>query len=118
MLSVRRIPVIKNRRRVAVATRLPEKPSKVLTLGSADLAAFPVTFAEGTQLPGNQRSFPIPAADGASIDRTEEVIVARVRQQIFAFNLACPHEHTALRWRAERRSFRRSPRRLRRTRPA
>jgi Rieske Fe-S protein len=74
-------------------------------LGSSDLAAFPITFSEGTQLPGNQRSYPIPAGDGATIDRTDEVILARVHQQIFAFNLACPHEHTALRWRAEDNRF-------------
>jgi Rieske Fe-S protein len=53
----------------------------------------------------NQRSYPIPASDGATIDRTEEVIVARLHQQAFAFNLACPHENTALRWRAEDMRF-------------
>ena len=72
-----------------------------IELGAGGADAFPVTFAEGTQVAPNQRSYPIPSADGATIDRTDEVIVARVHQQVFAFNLACPHENTALRWRAE-----------------
>jgi len=72
-----------------------------LELGASGADAFPITFAEGTQVAANQRSYPIPATDGATIDKTDEVIVARVHQQVFAFNLACPHENTALRWRAE-----------------
>ena len=76
-----------------------------IELGAGGADAFPITFAEGTQVAANQRSFPIPAADGAMIDHTEEVIVARIHQQVFAFNLACPHEHTALRWRAEDMRF-------------
>jgi nitrite reductase/ring-hydroxylating ferredoxin subunit len=76
-----------------------------LELGAGSADAFPITFAEGTQVAANQRSFPIPAADGATIDHTEEVIVARLHQQVFAFNLAGPHENTALRWRAEDMRF-------------
>lgn len=72
-----------------------------LELGASGADAFPITFAEGTQVAANQRSYPIPPTDGATIDKTDEVIVARVHQQVFAFNLACPHENTALRWRAE-----------------
>jgi nitrite reductase/ring-hydroxylating ferredoxin subunit len=74
-------------------------------LGASNAQAFPISFATGTQLPGNQRSYPIPAADGATIDHGEEVIVARLHQQVFAFNLACPHEHTALRWRQDDMRF-------------
>jgi Rieske Fe-S protein len=67
--------------------------------------AFPVALVEGTQLPNNQRSYPIPSSDGATIDRSEEVIVARLHNQVYAFNLACPHENTALRWRQEDMRF-------------
>jgi nitrite reductase/ring-hydroxylating ferredoxin subunit len=76
-----------------------------LEIGAGCADAFPVTFASGTQLPNNQRSYPIPSGDGATIDRTDEVIVARLHQEVFAFNLACPHEHTALRWRQEDMRF-------------
>ena len=70
-----------------------------LGLRADEAAALPVTFAAGTPGQNNQRTYPIPAADGATIDRDAEVIVVRSHGQVFAFNLACPHEHTALRWR-------------------
>ncbi|MEX2180302.1 MAG: Rieske (2Fe-2S) protein [Gemmatimonadaceae bacterium] len=44
------------------------------------------------------KAYPIPAANGAVIDKDESVIVARVDQRVFAFSLACPHQNTALRW--------------------
>ena len=43
-------------------------------------------------------SYPVPAADGADIDRGNEVILVRYRNEVFAFNLSCPHQNTALRW--------------------
>jgi Rieske Fe-S protein len=43
-------------------------------------------------------SYPIPAADGADIDRDNEVILVRYKEEVFAFNLSCPHQNTALRW--------------------
>jgi Rieske Fe-S protein len=33
------------------------------------------------------------------IDRENEVILVRWEGAIYAFNLSCPHQHTALRWR-------------------
>ena len=74
-------------------------------IGSRNAMAFPVTFATGAQAGPNQRSYPIPSGDGATIDHDAEVIVVRFHQQAFAFNLACPHENTALRWRAEDTRF-------------
>lgn len=76
-----------------------------LEMGAGQASAFPVTFASGTPQGANERSYPIPAADGATIDRDAEVIIARFHQQVFAFNLACPHEHTALRWHAGNQRF-------------
>jgi Rieske Fe-S protein len=43
-------------------------------------------------------SYPVPATDGADIDRGNEVILVRYRNEVFAFNLSCPHQNTALRW--------------------
>ena len=53
----------------------------------------------GTQTGPDERSYPLPAADGVTIDRDTQVIVVRFQQKVYAFNLACPHENTALRWR-------------------
>ena len=43
-------------------------------------------------------SYPVPGTDGADIDRGNEVILVRYRNEVFAFNLSCPHQNTALRW--------------------
>jgi len=42
--------------------------------------------------------YPIPQADGVTIDRTNQVILVRFQNSAYAFNLACPHENTALKW--------------------
>jgi Rieske Fe-S protein len=65
----------------------------------------PVTEATGTQTAPDEHSYPLPAADGVSIDRDTQVIVVRFQQHAYAFNLACPHENTALRWKEAKGRF-------------
>jgi len=69
-------------------------------------AALPV--AEGAAEPGGGSviSYPVPDADGVTIDRKEQVIVVRFEQHAYVFNLACPHENTALRWKERAGHFR------------
>ena len=43
-------------------------------------------------------SYPLPAVDGADIDRDNEVILVRYKNEVFAFSLGCPHQNVALRW--------------------
>ena len=50
-------------------------------------------------------AYALPPADGVNIDQDEEVILVRSANHIYAFALACPHENTALRWRARDRRF-------------
>jgi Rieske Fe-S protein len=64
--------------------------------GSA--AAVPVTEGAATEAGPAERTYPAPAADGVTIDRETQVILVRFQQRAYAFNLACPHENTALRW--------------------
>ena len=74
--------------------------------GSArDAAALPVTFGEPLASSGNELTYPIPAADGATVDRDNGVIVVRFQNQAFAFNLSCPHENAAVRWKAALNRF-------------
>ena len=47
---------------------------------------------------GTDPSYPIPAADGVQIDTKEQVILVRWKNDVFAFNLSCPHQNTALHW--------------------
>ena len=50
-------------------------------------------------------SYPVPASDGADIDRDNEVILVRYQNEVYAFNLSCPHQNTALRWSADDHEF-------------
>jgi Rieske Fe-S protein len=54
---------------------------------------------------GEERTYPVPREDGVTIDHDAQVILVRNQQRMYAFNLACPHENTALRWRAEDHRF-------------
>ena len=62
------------------------------------LAALPVAFRDGIAAAGSEFRYPVPGADGVTIDRKNQVIVVRYQQHLYAFNLACPHENTALKW--------------------
>lgn len=43
-------------------------------------------------------TFPVPAHDGAIVDRDHDVILVRWQNAVYAFALACPHQRVALRW--------------------
>lgn len=79
----------------------------LVALGSSPLEAFaqPLAFTSPVHRDGETRTYPVPAADGAEIDRDAEVIVVRWQGVAYAFNLACPHQNTALRWLARDRRF-------------
>jgi len=54
---------------------------------------------------GDELTYPIPTEDGATIDHDHDVIVARYHGKVYAFNLSCPHQHTALHWEPEDNQF-------------
>lgn len=54
---------------------------------------------------GSTRSYSIPATDGVSIDKDNEVILVRWQNAIYAFALSCPHQNTALRWEEDNKQF-------------
>lgn len=74
------------------------------TVFAAD-AMYPVTEITGVEIAPSVKSFPIPAADGVSIDKGSGVILVRYQGKVIAFNLACPHENTALRWKPANGKF-------------
>jgi Rieske Fe-S protein len=68
-------------------------------LAATDAVALPVAFGTGTAGSGSsEHRYPIPDKDGVTIDRASQVIIVRFQQHLYAFNLACPHENTALKW--------------------
>jgi nitrite reductase/ring-hydroxylating ferredoxin subunit len=68
-------------------------------------AALPVSVIEAITRRKNTINYGIPAADGAQIDKDNEVILVRWQNAIYAFNLSCPHQNTVLRWNAAAREF-------------
>ncbi|MDF1505152.1 Rieske (2Fe-2S) protein [Roseisolibacter sp. H3M3-2] len=72
----------------------------LVSLGAAPgrALAAPLAFVAPVARQGETRTYPVPAADGATIDREAEVILVRWQGSAYAFNLACPHQNTALRW--------------------
>ena len=70
----------------------------VAAFGFSGNDTLPVAFGRSVEAAGSERRYPVPAADGVTIDRKDQVIVVRYQQHLYAFNLACPHENTALKW--------------------
>ncbi len=68
-----------------------------LGLRAGSLQALSVATANAPAS-GLERSYPIPAADGVSVDREALVILARYEGRIAAFSLVCPHQSAAIRW--------------------
>ena len=69
-----------------------------LGASSSAAAALPVRLLRATVVRGETRRYPLPAADGVEIDHDAEVMLARWQGHVYAFALACPHQHVALRW--------------------
>jgi len=64
-----------------------------------EAVALPLALGRALASSGTEVSYPVPAADGVTIDREHEVILVRWKGTIYAFALSCPHQNTALRWR-------------------
>jgi Rieske Fe-S protein len=83
----------------------------VASVGAPELATaermrgLAVRFGEGRRTGVADVTYPIPADDGATIDTTNQVILVRFEGAVFAFNLSCPHQNTALRWNADEKMF-------------
>lgn len=71
---------------------------------STDALAVPVTTIESSQS-GNDKAYPIPAADGVSVDRGAQVILVRSNGHVFAFALSCPHQNAAVKWVPQHNQF-------------
>ncbi len=63
-----------------------------------EAAALPISLGRALRAAGDEATYPVPAGDGATIDRDNEVILVRWKGSLFAFALSCPHQNTALKW--------------------
>ncbi|HZK78587.1 MAG TPA: Rieske (2Fe-2S) protein [Gemmatimonadaceae bacterium] len=76
------------------------------TFGLARSAsALPVSMIKAVARGKAGISYAIPAADSVQIDRDNEVILARYQNAVYAFNLSCPHQRTALKWNEQDKQF-------------
>ncbi|MEP6573959.1 MAG: Rieske 2Fe-2S domain-containing protein [Gemmatimonadota bacterium] len=71
----------------------------------AALHAMNVRLGRPLSTTGEEHTYPVPAEDGATIDKENEIIVVRFRGKAYGFNLSCPHQHTALRWQPDDSQF-------------
>ena len=78
-------------------TDCPSRRDFLQIVAGLGLAALPVLFVDGIEAAGEQK-YPFPAADGVTIDRKQQIIIVRTQGHVYAFNLSCPHENTALKW--------------------
>jgi nitrite reductase/ring-hydroxylating ferredoxin subunit len=81
----------------AAALALVSAPSRLL--------AEPLRLIAAKAAAGATRSYAIPATDGVSIDKENEVILVRWQNAVYAFALSCPHQNTALRWEEDNKIF-------------
>jgi Rieske Fe-S protein len=72
-----------------------------------DALAAPVAVVSGRRVSGagEERAYPVPAADGVSVDRETQVILVRAVGHAYAFALSCPHQNAAVRWVAKDSRF-------------
>jgi nitrite reductase/ring-hydroxylating ferredoxin subunit len=72
----------------------------MVAVGMAKSAAFamPLEFTSARRSSGSMLSYVVPAADGAQIDKDNDVILVRWQNAVYAFALSCPHQNTALKW--------------------
>jgi hypothetical protein len=78
-------------------TDCPSRRDFLQIVAALGFAALPVLFVDGVEAAGAQQ-YPFPAADSVTIDRKQQVIIVRAQGHVYAFNLSCPHENTALKW--------------------
>ena len=70
------------------------------TLGivSSQASALPVRLTSPLSARADERTYPLPGVDGATIDKEESIILVRWQGVVYVFSLACPHQNTALKW--------------------
>jgi nitrite reductase/ring-hydroxylating ferredoxin subunit len=68
-------------------------------MAPGQLAALPFGSANGRPDRNGSVTYPLPSADGVTIDRDNEIILVRWDARLYAFALSCPHQRTMLKWR-------------------
>ena len=103
------LPAAMERREFLRAGALAMASLGLLGFGARDAKAMPVrsitALATRNGDAKSEKHYPIPAADGVSIDKDNSAIIARADGKVYAFSLSCPHQNTALRWDGDDHQF-------------
>ena len=98
-------PIVDRRAFVENVTVLVGSVVATLGLSPAEARAVSVRFGGALWSRDEEHAYPIPAGDGATIDKENQIILVRFTEKVYAFNLSCPHQNTALHWLAEEGRF-------------
>ncbi len=71
---------------------------------AAPLQAMARSYATG-RASGDTLTYPLPAADGATIDAANKVVLVRFEGVIAAFALECPHKGESVEWQPDNARF-------------
>jgi len=69
-----------------------------LGVAPAIAAAAPVELTSAIRGGREDKTYPIPTADGVQIDKSNDAILARWQGKVYVYSLACPHQSTTLKW--------------------
>lgn len=72
--------------------------------GAAPLHALTRRYATGLRL-ADSITYPLPTADGATIDAANKVILVRFEGKVHAFSLECPHRKESVEWQPDNGRF-------------
>ena len=72
---------------------------------AAPLHALAREYATGRGGASGAVSYDVPAADGATIDKANRLILVRYQGTVHAFNLECPHKGTMVQWQPAQNRF-------------
>lgn len=70
----------------------------LLAAGLLFAGAMPMEAITPVRESAEEKTYPIPAKDGAQIDKGNDTIVARYQGKVYVYSLACPHQNTAIKW--------------------
>jgi Rieske Fe-S protein len=66
--------------------------------GRPEASALTIALGQALSKSGSELTYPLPAADGAIVDRDNRVVIARVQNTLVALSIKCPHSGGELRW--------------------
>jgi Rieske Fe-S protein len=76
-----------------------------LGLTPEEAEALPVRWSDALGDDQGEATYPLPPADGATIDSARKVILVRLQGRVFALKVACPHMGGEIEWRSSDARF-------------